>query len=132
MGPIANAANRPLNQNSGTVPDVGDALLDWFQPMVFTTLVKSVDGFQNVETPTDVNFMGVWQPMSMRRLAMKPEGQRSWKWFTVHAQPSLVLEPDEIVTYLGEQYRVMAHKDYKLYGYVEYELVNDFTGSGPA
>lgn len=131
MGPISNAANRPLNQNTGTVPDVGDALLDWFQPMQFTKLVKSVEGFQNVEVPTVVNFRGVWQPMSMRRLAMKPEGQRSWKWFTVHADPSLALEPDEVVNYLGEQFRVMGHKDYKLYGYVEYELVNDFTGSGP-
>lgn len=128
---FSNGKDLPLNANSGTLPDVSGAMLDYFQPMVFGVVVKTVQNFQAVETKTSVNFQGVWQPLSERQLMMKPEGQRQWKWFWLHAEPSLVLEPDSIITYLGIQYRVMTQKDYRLYGYLEYHLVDDYTGSGP-
>lgn len=128
---IRNGKDTPLNSNSGTLPQLDDALLDYFQPMIFGVVAKSVQNFQLVETVVQVNFQGVWQPLSGRELAMKPEGQRQWKWIQVHADPSLTLKTDQIITYLGVQYRVMAQKDYRLYGYVEYHVVNDFTGSGP-
>lgn len=129
--PILNANTIPLNQNSGTVPDVSDAMLDWFQPLTFTSIVKTVVNFQVVETPTNVSFLGVWQPFTARQLLLKPEGQRAWSWFTCHAQPELVLKADEVVTYLGVQYRVKEQTDYRLYGYVEYHLIQDYTGAGP-
>ena len=131
IGIIGNAASIPLNANSGTVPNVNDAIIDWFQPMVFGVVTKTVVNFQLVETKTSINFAGVWQPLTDRQLMIKPEGERAWKWFWLHADPSLILEPDAVVTYLGVQYRVMAQKDYRLYGYVEYQLVEDYTGAGP-
>jgi hypothetical protein len=129
--PIFNAKDRPLNENTGTLPSVSDAMLDYFQPMTFTEVTKKKANFNVVEVATNVCFRGVWQPLTDRKLQMKPEGQRSWKWFWVHADPSLQLNTDDVITYLGVQYRVMADKDYSLYGYMEYHLVNDYTGSGP-
>lgn len=129
--PIYSAKNVPLNQNSGTMPDVSDALLDWFQPMTFLTITKTVVNFEVKEVSTATNFLGVWQPMTAQKLLLKPEGQRAWLWFTVHAQPGLELIPDEVITYLGTQYRVMQKWDWILDGYVEYHLVNNYTGSGP-
>lgn len=131
MSPIQNGKDTPLNIRTGTVPDVSGAMTDWFQPMVFTQIAKSVVGFEAVETPTQVNCLGVIQPLSGRRLELKPEGQRAWTWLLLHADPSLVLEVDEVVVYNGVQTRVMSRKDYRLYGYVEYELVQDWTGAGP-
>lgn len=131
MSTIFNAANRPLNQVTGTVPDVSGAMTDWFQPMVFTQVTKETKGFQLIETATSINFRGVIQPLSGRRLELKPEGQRAWTWLLLHADPSLTLEVDEVVTFNGVQTRVMSQKDYRLYGYVEYELVQDWTGAGP-
>lgn len=131
MSTIFNASNRPLNEMAGTVPDVSGAMTDWFQPMVFTQIVKTTSGFQVVETPTVTNFRGVIQPLRDRELQLKPEGQRSWTWLLLHAEPTLKLDTDEVVTYLGVQTRVMARKDYSLYGYVEYHLVQDWEGSGP-
>lgn len=128
---ISNGKDRPLNTDAGTMPDVSGALMDWFQPMVFAIVTKTVSGFQAVETKTDINFQGVLQPMSGRQLMMKPEGQRKWNWFQLHAEPGLTLTPDDVVFYLGVQYRVMSQKDYRLNGYVEYTLVNDYTGAGP-
>ncbi len=131
MSVIGQGKNIPLNQRAGTFPNVGDALLDWFQPMVFGVVAKTTEGFQVVEDMVEINFQGVWQPLEARRLMLKPEGQRAWSWFWLHADPSLNLEVDNVIVYLGTQYRIMAKKDYKLNGYVEYELVQDFTGAGP-
>lgn len=128
---IPNAKNTPLNQNSGTVPNVGGAMLDWFQPMVFGVVTKTVIDNQVVEDMESINFLGVWQPFSQRDLSILPEGQRAWSWYWLHADPSLSLEVDMIVNYLGKQYRVKALKNYTLYGYMEYQLIEDYTGSGP-
>lgn len=129
---ISNGKNTPLNVKTGTVPDVSGAMQDWFQPMVFSQVLKTNTGFQVVETKNQIFFRGVIQPLSGRQLQLLPEGQRAWTWLWLHADPSLTLEVDEVVNYLGVQTRVMSQKDYRIYGYVEYQLVQDWTDSGPA
>lgn len=113
------------------LPDVSGALFDYFSPLVFTTIVRTVVNFKVVETPTSVSFLGVWQPLGPEQLMFKPEGQRSWKWYMLHAQPSLVLSPNDVVNYNSVQYRVMTKSDYSLNGYMEYHIIEDFTGAGP-
>ncbi len=131
MGSIKNAANTLLNVQTGSIPNVGGAMRDWFQPMVFTRVTKSTVAFQLVETAENISFRGVIQPLTSRDLIQKPEGQRAWTWLWLHADPSLTLNVDEIVTYNGVATRIMARKNYTIYGYVEYQLVQDWTGSSP-
>jgi hypothetical protein len=76
-------------------------------------------------------FQGVIQPFTERQLSLKPEGERAWSWFWLHADPVVTLEIDDVVLFKGVQTRVMAKKDYALYGYVEYHLVQDWQGAGP-
>jgi hypothetical protein len=95
MTRIPNAANRPLFDKSGSVPDVSGALTDYFQTMIFTRLTKTVTGFQAVETADPIVFQGVIQPFTERQLFLKPEGQRAWSWFWLHADPVLTLNVDE-------------------------------------
>lgn len=128
---IKNAASTAINLVNGTVPDTSGALTDWFQPMVFTRVSKTTSGFQVIETPRSFDFQGVIQPLNTRELQLKPEGQRAWTWFTLHAETSLVLDVDEVVTYLGKQTRIMSRQDYSLYGYILYQLVQDWRKSGP-
>ncbi len=128
---IANGKNKPLNVQTGTVPDVSGALKDWFQPMTFELVTKTTEAFQVVEAGEPITFMGVIQPLRSRDLMLKPEGQRAWTWLMLHADPVLSLQVDEVVLYLGVQTRVMARKDFSTYGYNEYQLVQDYTGSGP-
>ena len=130
-GPIANAANKPLFAKSGTVPDVSGALQDYYQQMTFSPVGKIVSGFMVQETGAPVVFQGTIQPFTERQLLLKPEGQRSWTWFLVHADPVLTLDNDDVLIWNGKQSRVMARKDYALYGYIEYHLVQDWTGVGP-
>jgi hypothetical protein len=115
----------------GTLPNVSEVLYDYFQQMVFTQITKSVVNFQNKESKVDTVFRGVWQPYSAQQLQMLPRGQRAWRWIQLHSDITLVLNPDDVVTYQGTQYRVSSKTDYSNYGYYEYHLVSDYTGSGP-
>lgn len=128
---IQNGKNTPINVQTGTVPYVGGAMLNWFQPMTFGVVTTTVVGFQSVQEVVDVSFIGVIEPLEGRKLLLKPEGQRSWTWYQVHSTPALRLNVDKIIRYLGVQYRVMAVKEYAIYGYMYYEMVQDWTGSGP-
>jgi hypothetical protein len=128
---INNAANQPLFAKNGTTPDVSGALQDYYQNMQFTKVSKEVVGFQVEETPNPINFRGVLQPFTERQLLLKPEGQRAWSWFLLHSDPVLTLQVDDVVLWNGKQTRVMSRKDFGLYGYVEYHIVQDWTGAGP-
>lgn len=130
-GTIANGSNVPLNVKTGTTPDVSGALKDTFQLMTFEPVAKEVDGFQVLEIGEPVSFWGNVQPLTGRQLQMKPEGERKWNWIQVFAEPSINLSPDDVIIFLGIQYRVMSKKNFKLYGYVAFELVEDYTGAGP-
>lgn len=130
--PISNAADLTLDQQPGTLPDMSGTVAGWFQNCYFEQVTKVVNENAVVEeTTTPVQFQGVVQPLSPKQLSMKPEGQRAWTWLKVHAWPQLKLVPDDVVRYQGVQYRVMAQTDYTSYGYVEYDLAQDYTGSGP-
>lgn len=128
---IFNAKDKLLNENTGTLPDVSGALLSYFQPMSFTKITKTIENFQTVEKARTINFKGVIQPFTPEQLKIKPEGQWSWNWNMVHADPSCVLSTDDVITYLNVQYRVMAKIDYSRYGYVEYHIIADYQGVSP-
>ena len=113
------------------LPNVTGALVSYYVPMVFELITKTVSGGEAIETTTPINFRGVMQPLKVTQLMLKPEGQRSWTWFWLHCDPSLKLRLDDVVIYKGVQTRVMGKKDYSDYGYLEYELAQDWTGAGP-
>ena len=128
---INNAKDVPLNTNTGTLPDMADTLMDWFQPLTFGLITKTVSAFQLIETVVDISFHGIIQPLSGKQIAMKPEGQRQWNWIMVHSDLRLSLQIDDVVIFLGEQYRVQNKKNYSLYKYKYYELVQDWLNAGP-
>lgn len=129
---IINGKDTPLNtMPNGTTPDVSGALQGYFQPLIFELLVKTQSGFQVVETPTTFTLFGVVQPLNKRQLLLKPEGQRAWTWLEMTTQTQPLLQVDDVVIFHGKQTRVMARTNNTLYGFVDYELVQDWTGSGP-
>lgn len=128
---INNAKDVPLNANSGTVPDMSDAITDWFQIMTFGVITKTVVAMEVSESVIDTTFRGIIQPLSGRQINMKPEGQRQWNWIMLHSDLTLKLEIDDIIIYLGKQYRIQNKKNYALYKYQYYELISDWLASGP-
>lgn len=131
--PIFNANSVPLSENNGTNPNMADTIMNWFQLLTFEKITKTIDAtFQVVETTTPLEFQGVLQPFNPRQLMMKPEGQRRWRWYTIHALPVLQLFPDDVlVDQKGIQYRIKDKLNYERYGYCEYHAIEDYTGSGP-
>ncbi len=128
---VNNGKDVPLNANTGTVPNMSDALSDWYQPMTFGIITKTIIAFQSVESVVNLSFRGLWQPLTGRKLDMKPEGQRDWDWYMLHSDIALNLKIDDIIIYLNIQYRVIAKKDYSLYKYQYYELISDWEQAGP-
>lgn len=131
MSKIINAASIPLFAKSGAVPNVSGAMRSYYQQMTFVPVEKTISGFQVIENAEPIDLIGVIQPFTPRQLLLKPEGQRAWTWFTLHAEPSVVLQVDSCIEYLGKQYRIMSRANFSIYGYVVYEMVQDWTGAGP-
>lgn len=129
---ILNASDTSLYDNSGTLPNMGSAILDYFQRLQLSRITKSVDNFEVQEVVTPLLLYGVVQPFSARMLTMKPEGQRSWRWFTLHCDPSTRLEIDDQVWIKNFLYRVLQILDYTDYGYLEYHLIQDYQNTDKA
>lgn len=131
--PIFNAGSVPLSKNPGTLPNMADTIMNWFQLLTFEQVTKTVDAtFQVQETTTPLQFQGVVQPFTAQQLRMKPEGQRLWKWYGIHALPVLQLSPDDVlIDQSGTHFRVMGKTDFTQYGYVYYETVQDYNPPTP-
>jgi hypothetical protein len=124
---ILNGKDQTLPLASSQLPDMGLAMADILQPVQFIQITKqNLNGLvQEIQTP--INTRAVRQPYSPQRLDIKPEGQREWRWETVFASIDLILSPDDRILWDGLYFRVMQKSDYKEYGYVQYEIVQDYT-----
>lgn len=117
---ITNAKNKPLTYSG--LPQMGEVLPSWFQTLTFDVITKSLVDYEVVETTSTITTQGVRQPMSAQQLAIKPEGQRAWRWETIHCLPDVVLKIDDVIIFNDIRYRVAHRWDWREYGYVEYEI----------
>ena len=104
-------------------PLLQEAFSEWSDWVSFTVVKKTIANFEVVETQYQEEiFNGVLQPLSPRKLSVKPEGQRDWKWLTLWTEK--ILPEDAIIQGSdGRYYRVMSQTDWRQAGYVEYQLV---------
>lgn len=125
---ISNAKDKTISQLNAqsALPQMGEVLLSWFQNMTFDLVTKALDEYDLKETTESINTRGVRQPFTAQQLSIKPEGQRAWKWETLHCLPDVKLNPDDIVIFNTVKYRVMSKLDYTEYGYLEYHIVQDY------
>lgn len=122
---IINGNTKRIGSNSN-LPQMGEVLLSWFQDMTFDLVTKIINNYDLAETITTIVTKGVRQPFTDQQLNIKPEGQRAWKWETLHCLPDIKLEPDDIVVFNEVRYRVMQKLDYSEYGYLEYHIIQDY------
>lgn len=113
---------------STSFPNMAGAIKAWMQPLVFVEVCKSQDEqFLTVESYVPRKAFGIRVPLKPQELMFKPEGQRAWKWEQIFSTPSLVLGIDAIIEFEKRRYRVMSKTDYSQYGYVIYDICQDFT-----
>ena len=130
---IVNANRLSVEQAVNPMPQMRSTLLGWMKPLALVKITKTTVDFQtqNVETPLPA--VGTWQPFTVEQLKIKPEGQRSWRWFMLHTTTDVVLLTDDLVKKSGTAYVVMEKGNYDENGFILYQLVNAFdrNGGGP-
>lgn len=117
---IINAKDKGLLYSG--LPQVGEVLPSWFQPLTFDIITKSLVDYEVQEVIVPVSTQGVRQPMTAQQIAIKPEGQRAWRWETLHCLPNVPLRIDDIVVFGEKRYRVMQKWDWSEYGYYEFHI----------
>jgi len=120
------AADRDIFETAISLPTVRTTITGWFRPLVVGRVTKTVVNFEVKELFRETSCLGVIQPFGPSQLRIKPEGQRSWEWKMLHTTPDIHLENDERFTIAGVPYRVMKNQDFSEYGYMQYELVQDY------
>lgn len=106
---------------------MSNTLIGWEVPLSLQKIKQSIVDGDAVKTEETIQFQGVFQPFREEQLQSKPEGQRSWSWYWIHAKAgTLNLTTQDKIIFNNVRYKVMAVKDYTLYGYIEYQVVRDF------
>ena len=116
--------NRTL---SGGLPQMANTLNGWEVPLTLKRIKQSIIDGDAVKTEEIIRFQGVFQPLRDDQLQFKPEGQRSWSWYWIHAKSgTLDLQTQDKIEFENVKYKVMSIKDYHLYGYIEYQVILDY------
>ena len=123
---IVNAKNQKIEETSD-LPDPSDSVMKFLRPIKIG--IVTTQNFNGLPNPIIrwTRTQGVCQPFSPEQLEVKPEGQRSWKWSTIHVLPGLNLNTNDRIIFDNVHYKVMQKLDYSRYGYLEYHIVKDFT-----
>lgn len=115
-----------LSELSG-MPKMQTALQGW-EVAIYADYIKQewVNG-EVVEIKKTEKIIGTRQPLKSEEVELKPEGQRNWSWYQLHTDSAYKrLEVQQVVNIKGEDYRVMAVKDYSLNGFYEYHVIKDY------
>ena len=123
--PIASAADRPLFPAT-TQPNMGSAIAGFTQVndvQILRTVLVAGEAVKQGYTVTAATSI---QPLSAQRIAMKPEGERAWKWWMIHTFTDLYAKVGDILEITGVGYRLMACTDYSAAGYRIFEAVEDY------
>lgn len=123
---IVNGKNQKIYETSD-LPDPSASVLKFLIPVKIG--IVTTQNFGGLPNPIIrwTRTQAVCQPFSPEQLEVKTEGQRSWKWSTLHCIPDLVLNTNDRIIFDNIHYKVMQKLDYTRYGYLEYHIVEDFT-----
>jgi len=123
---IQNAKDGYPTYQADSLPNVSDAVSSILQSVKVQVVTKKLVSGRITETTKCYQTKATKQPFTEQQLQLKPEGQRGWRWFTIHTLSNLNLQLDDIVVLWTTKYRVMGKYDYSEYGYYEYHVVEDY------
>lgn len=116
-----------VNMLGGQLPNMSTTLNGW-EVSILADYVKQewVNGeITNISYTKAIQ--GVLQPLKPEDIELKPEGERNWNWNQIHVKSGYdLLRVAQIVKINNIPYKIMAVKNYELYGYVEYHAIRDY------
>lgn len=110
----------------GKFPNMLDGMSEWSNTLTFKITTQTISDFQATETTESVKFKGVLYPQTSQQLISKPEGQRSWKWWTLLTAYNLKVS-DILTDTNGVEYKIVKKNDFSSSGYSEYEIAQNWT-----
>ena len=115
-------------KKGSSFPQIIDAFKGWLFDMYTIKTTQSIDANgDKVVTEVRKKFEGVIQPLSPKQIALKPDDQRSWKWYMIHVFDSkLNLDTDDIVEAEGDRFKIMGLNGYERNNYLEYHCIKDY------
>lgn len=120
--------NNTRNNIVGGLPNVVGAMKGWQVPVVANYIKQMLVDDELIEVNRTTRIFGVLQPLKAQEIQLKPEGERAWPWYQLHVEAAKYkrLRVGQDVDIKNENFRVMAAKNYNLYGYIEYHLVREY------
>jgi hypothetical protein len=103
-------------------PDVSDAFWGFTEPMTFRVITREVVDYESESSSLISRIIdGVLEPQTPQKVALKPEGVRNWKWWSLWTT-AVLANLDEIVDADGRKFQVQSQSDWRRGNYVEYEV----------
>ena len=109
-----------------SMPNVRNVLKGWTKRQTAYVIRKQNVDFEVVELIENKPLRIMAVPMPPEKVMKKPEGQRSWKWFTVFTYSSLKLNTDDKII-ADKTYLIMSKSDWSESGFLSYDCIETFT-----
>jgi hypothetical protein len=123
---IINAKDKNLYETND-LPDVSGGVNMFLQSIKLGMITKKQIAGYTHEFVKYVYAKAVRQAFTTEQLILRPEGERSWKWYTLHMTPEFQLKTDDIIIIYDMRMRIMERLDYLEYGFIEYHAIEDFS-----
>lgn len=125
QAPLGCAKDRPIDCANG-MPNMAMAFGNWIETgpvLILHTVLKQGEAVRLSRTTIAGTAV---QPLSAQKIAMKPEGERAWKWWMIHATNALDAMVGDVIEIRKVGYRLMAKFDFSRNGYSHFEAVEDY------
>lgn len=125
------AGSKSLKSISG-VPQMTAGFCGWGSTLLLVKITQQILNGLVQDIAHQIPFHGVVQPLSVKQISLKPEGERAWTWLQIHVQASspVKLDVNDRIMYNDRKYKIMARLDYSANGYIEHHCVEDFQHGG--
>lgn len=121
---IQNAKDTKLC-NTVVLPGVSTAVMSMLQTVNMAIMQKQQINGYTQEIPDWKRTLACVQPMK-ESLAIRKEGERSWRWHVIWTLPTIDLKTDDRIILMGIRYRIMDRTNWTQHGYVEYSAIEDY------
>lgn len=126
---ISSANRFDISDMPATLPSMRSTILGWFRPIVLGRVISRIEEGEVKQTVKELRCLGTIQPFGARDLKLKKEGERNWNWQMLHTTPEVSLQDGEEFRIRGVPFRVMGQRNFSEYGYITYELVQDYVSA---
>lgn len=124
---IKNGKDFPFDQITSGLPDVSQAIIQFFQPVTVGIISSTqIDGYTQSLVARYIKTSGV-RTQRQNNLVISKTGQRIWDSVDIYFLSDVILKADDIFLFQDIQYRVIVVDPWTEYGYNHYACVQDFT-----